>query len=50
MDWLRGMNGMMEYLEENLSGDISYGDMARMVGCSVYEFSRIFSFMAGMPV
>ena len=50
MDWLRGMNGVMEYLEENLSGDISYGDMARMVGCSVYEFSRIFSFMAGMPV
>lgn len=50
MDWLRGMNGVMEYLEENLSGDISYGDMARMVGCSVYEFSRIFSFMAGVPV
>ena len=50
MDWLRGMNGVMEYLEENLSGEISYGDMARMVGCSVYEFSRIFSFMAGMSV
>ncbi len=37
-------------MEKNLSGAIRYEDMARMVGCSVYEFSRVFSFVAGVPV
>lgn len=50
MDWLQGMNRAAEYMEQNLAGQISYGTMARMVGCSVFEFSRIFSFVAGVPV
>lgn len=50
MDWLQGMNRVVEYVEQNLTGQISYGTMARMVGCSAFEFSRIFSFMAGVPV
>lgn len=50
MDWLQGMNQVVEYMEKNLAGRISYGVMARMVGCSAFEFSRIFSFMAGVPV
>lgn len=47
MDWLSGLNQAVEYMEKNLSGAIRYEDMARMVGCSVYEFSRVFSFVAG---
>lgn len=50
MDWLKGMNQAVQYVEENLTGELRYGAMARMAGCSVYEFSRIFSFMAGVPV
>lgn len=50
MDWLNGLNQAVEYMEENLTGAIIYEDMARMVGCSVYEFSRVFSFVAGVPV
>jgi diacylglycerol kinase family enzyme len=50
MDWLSGLNQAVEYMEKNLSGAIRYEDMARMVGCSVYEFSRVFSFVAGVPV
>lgn len=50
MDWLKGMNDVAAYIESHLTQRLSYGTMARMVGCSVYEFSRIFSFMAGMPV
>jgi len=50
MDWLQGMNRVVEYIEENLLQSISHEALSRIVGCSIYEFSRIFSFMAGMPV
>ena len=50
MDWLKGMNGVIGHIEENLTQPIQYESLSRIVGCSVYEFSRIFSFMAGMSV
>jgi len=50
MDWLKGMNNVIEYIEENLTRPIKYESLSKIVGCSVYEFSRIFSFMAGMSV
>ena len=50
MDWLSGMNKIIAIIEENLTGDIDYRRLSRVVGCSVFEFSKIFSFMAGVPV
>jgi len=50
MDWLKGMNEVVDYIEENLTQPIQYEALSRIVGCSVYEFSRIFSFMAGMSI
>lgn len=50
MDWLKGMNSVTQYIENNLTHPIQYESLSRIVGCSVYEFSRIFSFMAGMSV
>lgn len=45
MDYLQGMNQVVAYIEENLTEQIRHETLARMVGCSVYEFSRIFSFL-----
>lgn len=50
MDWLQGMNDVVDYIENNLTERIKYDTLCKIVGCSVYEFSRIFSFMAGMSV
>jgi len=50
MDWLKGMNCVTAHIEKNLTQPIQYEALARMAGCSIYEFSRIFSFMAGMSV
>lgn len=50
MDWYKGMNDVVLYIEENLTQAIAYESLARIVGCSVFEFSRIFSFMAGVPI
>ena len=50
MDWLNGMNNVVKYIEKNLTNQIQYETLSHIVGCSVYEFSRIFSFMTGMSV
>lgn len=47
MDWLLGMNQAVNYIEENLDGDISYSTASKFVCCSAYEFQRIFSFKNG---
>lgn len=50
MDWLKRMNDALEYLEENLDGEIEYAVAARKACCSLYHFQRIFSYMAEMPL
>jgi AraC family transcriptional regulator len=45
MDWQKGMNEAIDYIEDNLIGDIDLSTAARFVGCSVWEFQRIFSFL-----
>ena len=50
MDWLKGMNDVIEYIEKNLTQPIPYELLSRYVGCSVNDFSRIFSFLAGMSI
>lgn len=50
MDWLNGLNRVMGYIEDNLTDQIPYESLASMAGCSVYEFSRVFSFLTGMSV
>lgn len=46
MDWQNGMNQAIDYIEDNLTGEIDLNIAARYVGCSVWEFQRIFSFLA----
>ncbi len=50
MDLLKEMNDVVNYIEENLTESIQVDMLSRMACCSVCEFSRIFSFMAGMSV
>ena len=50
MDWRENMNRAVEYIEENLTGDIQLEIAARYAGCSKWEFYRIFSFIAHIPL
>jgi AraC family transcriptional regulator len=50
MDWQIGMNRAVDYIENNLSGEIDLNIASRYVGCSPWEFQRIFSFMAYVSV
>lgn len=50
MNPLVQMNQAMAYLEENLMGEINFGQMARIAGCSEYHFRRVFSYLAGISL
>ena len=50
MDWLKGMNEVIDFIESNLTEPIQYETLAKMVACSAYEFSRVFSFMTGVTI
>jgi AraC family transcriptional regulator len=46
MNWQKGMNNAIDYIESNLSGTVDFNTAARFVGCSSWEFQRIFSFLS----
>ena len=50
MDWIKQLNEAIEYIEENLSEEISYETISRIAGCSVYNFQRMFSYIADKPL
>ncbi|TGB03518.1 AraC family transcriptional regulator [Halobacillus salinus] len=50
MDNLKNMNDAIDYIEENLSGDIDTDDVMRIAQCSEYHFRRMFSFLAGITL
>lgn len=50
MDFLEKMNAAMDYIEERLTGEIDYGELARLVGCSEYHLSRMFPFLTGQSI
>lgn len=50
MDMLKNMNQAMGYIEECLTGEIDMNRVARLAGCSEYHFTRMFSFLAGIPL
>jgi AraC family transcriptional regulator len=50
MDLLKNMNGAIKYIEENLTNDIDFKEVARWAFCSEYHFKRMFSFLAGITL
>lgn len=45
MDWLKRMNGAINYIEEKIIEDIDYEKVAQIACCSTYHFQRMFSFI-----
>jgi AraC family transcriptional regulator len=48
MDSLSNMNKAMAYIEEHLTEDIDYSEIAKVAYCSEYHFKRMFSFLSGV--
>ena len=50
MNLLDKMNGALAYIEENLTDDIDFKEVARRALCSEYHFKRMFSFLSGITL
>lgn len=50
MDWQKRINSAMDYIEDNLTNKIDYNTAAQLMNCSEWEFRRIFSSLAQIPV
>lgn len=47
---LANLNQAMDYIEEHLTEEVSFDELAKKTGISVYHFKRTFSFFAGMSL
>ncbi|OCT13355.1 AraC family transcriptional regulator [Paenibacillus pectinilyticus] len=47
---LEHLNKALSYIEENLTERVDYQEAARIACCSEYHFTRMFSFLAGIPL
>ncbi|MDM5221355.1 AraC family transcriptional regulator [Peribacillus sp. NJ11] len=50
MDLLKNMNGAIKFIEDNLTNEIDFKEVARLAYCSEYHFKRMFSFLAGISL
>lgn len=50
MEWLKQLSRAIDYIEDNLAGDISYDKAAKIACCSTYNFQRMFSYITGIPL
>ena len=50
MEWLDKLNEAIEYIEDNLEGEIQYEKAAKLACCTTYHFQRMFSYIAGVTL
>jgi AraC family transcriptional regulator len=50
MDWQKGMNSAINYIEDHLTDTVDLNTATKFVGCSTWEFQRIFSFLSHISI
>lgn len=50
MDWLKRMNEAINYIEDNITCEIDYKQVARIACCPNYHFQRLFVFITEIPL
>jgi len=50
MDMVASLNAAMRYIEKHLFDAINFTDVSKIACCSEYQFRRMFSYLAGMPL
>lgn len=50
MDWLERMNAAVIYIEDNITSDIDYKEVAKVACCPNYHFQRMFAFISEVPL
>lgn len=47
MDWISGIQKAIDYIEENLTEELDYGEIAKRSFSSEFHFQRVFSLLSG---
>lgn len=50
MDFIKGLQSAIDYIEDNLTRNLDYEEIARRAACSVFYFQKIFSVLCDMSV
>ena len=50
MEWTNRMNQVINYIEEHITEEIDYKELAEIACCSVYHFQRMFAYIAGVSL
>jgi AraC family transcriptional regulator len=50
VDWIRGIQNAMRYIEDNITEDLDYCDIARQAYVSSFHFQRAFSILSGLTL
>ncbi|HHV12584.1 MAG TPA: AraC family transcriptional regulator [Clostridiales bacterium] len=50
MEWIERLNNAINYIEEHITEDLDYEQVAKVACCSTYHFQRMFAYMANIPL
>lgn len=50
MEWIERLNKAMNYIEEHLTDEIAYEQLAKIACCSTYHFQRMFTYLANVSL
>ena len=50
MEWIRGLQRAIDYVEDHLEEEINYKEAAAQAYSSVFHFQRIFSILCGITL
>lgn len=50
MDWIKRLNEAVSYIENHLTDEIDYNEVAKIACCSTYHFQRMFAYMSNIPL
>ena len=50
MDWIKQLNQAIDFIEENLDGELDYEEVAGIAGCPSYYFQQMFLYLTDMTL
>lgn len=50
MDWIERLNKAIAFMEEHMTEEIDYVQVAKIAYCSSFHFQRMFAYIAGVPL
>jgi len=50
MEWVDRMTATIDYIENHLTDDIMYDEVAKISCCSMHQFGRVFSYVVGVSL